>query len=121
MPDCRHTTSCARYLLVWRRMFAARSDRTVSHGQLVGVHRRRMNEDATVPSSSDGLGLGFGDAAMEDIGGLGPQTRPVRLPVDLIPALGGFAAKRFHPLDTIAAGVGQLENECHSVFEFIGA
>src|SRR2546426_522124 len=98
---------------------AARSNRTVSLGQLVGANRGRMNEDAAVSRGADGFGLGFGDAAVEDVGGFGPQSRPIGLPVNLIPALGDFTAKRFHPLDAIATGVGQLENEGHPVFELI--
>jgi hypothetical protein len=80
-----------------------------------------MDEDAAVSRGADGVRFGFGDAAVEDIGGFCPQSRPVGLPINLVPTLCGLTAKRFHPLDVIATGVYQLEDERHPVLEFIGA
>src|SRR5437667_55853 len=51
----------------------------------------------------------------------GAQGAPVRLPVDLIPAFGDVAAKRFHPLHAPAGGGCELKNKSHTVFDLVRA
>src|ERR1043165_1869820 len=98
-----------------------RSKRAVSLSQLVRLNRGRMNEDTAVARSQDRLCFDFADAAVKDIRRFCTQSSPVGFPVNLVPALRGFAAKSFHPLHLIASGGCQLEDECHPVPEFIRA